>query len=86
MKYLTIYFTDASYYAVAVVKKGAFPGLSMKQISGYKTCHTGVGKSSGWNVPMGWLLRHNGNPSTFEFLMYKTVATMINKTYQKQLF
>jgi len=56
-------YEDASYYAVAVVKKGTFPGLSMKQIQGYKTCHTGVGKSSGWNVPMGWLLRHNGNPS-----------------------
>merc|ERR1712183_791726 len=57
-------YEDASYYAVAVVKKGhEFPGLSMKKVSGYKTCHTGVGKSSGWNVPMGWLLRHNGNPS-----------------------
>jgi len=56
-------YEDASYFAIAVVKKGADPNLSLTNLAGYRTCHTGVGKTSGWNMPMGWLLRNGQDPS-----------------------
>uniref|UniRef100_A0A7N5P090 Ovotransferrin-like n=1 Tax=Ailuropoda melanoleuca TaxID=9646 RepID=A0A7N5P090_AILME len=46
--------TIASYYAVAVVKKGKVSSLS--DLRGKKSCHTGFGKSAGWNGPIGILL------------------------------
>lgn len=54
---------DASYYAVAVVKKNSVPGLNLQKIKGYTTCHTGFGKTAGWNMPMGWFIRHGINAS-----------------------
>ncbi|XP_078066250.1 serotransferrin-B-like [Mustelus asterias] len=41
-----------SYYAVAVVKD---PQLNWETLRGKKSCHTAVGGSAGWNVPMGLL-------------------------------
>ncbi|XP_054838235.1 serotransferrin [Eublepharis macularius] len=43
-----------SYYTVAVVKKGTVNSLS--DLRGKKSCHTGFGRSAGWNVPIGILL------------------------------
>ncbi|XP_061492582.1 ovotransferrin-like [Rhineura floridana] len=45
-----------SYYAVAVVKKGTVSSLS--DLKGKKSCHTGLGRSAGWNIPMGRLVAH----------------------------
>uniref|UniRef100_A0A8C9PPQ6 Transferrin-like domain-containing protein n=1 Tax=Spermophilus dauricus TaxID=99837 RepID=A0A8C9PPQ6_SPEDA len=42
------------YYAVALVKKGT--GFQLNQLQGKKSCHTGLGWSSGWNIPIGMLL------------------------------
>uniref|UniRef100_A0A8D1R8J8 Transferrin-like domain-containing protein n=1 Tax=Sus scrofa TaxID=9823 RepID=A0A8D1R8J8_PIG len=42
------------YYAVAVVKKGS--DFQLSQLRGKKSCHTGLGWSAGWNIPMGILL------------------------------
>ena len=46
-----------SYFAVAVAKKNS--SLTFKTLKGKKSCHTGAGKTSGWNVPVGLLLSTN---------------------------
>ena len=44
-----------SYFAVAVVRKSN-QGIKFTNLKGKKSCHTGAGKTSGWNVPVGLLL------------------------------
>ncbi|XP_058043511.1 melanotransferrin-like [Ahaetulla prasina] len=43
-----------SYYAVAVVK--ASSNLTINRLNGAKTCHTGINRTAGWNIPVGLLL------------------------------
>uniref|UniRef100_A0A8C5MQB6 Transferrin-like domain-containing protein n=1 Tax=Leptobrachium leishanense TaxID=445787 RepID=A0A8C5MQB6_9ANUR len=45
---------DTCYSAVAVVKKSST--FMFKDLQDKKSCHTGIGKSAGWNVPIGLLL------------------------------
>ncbi|XP_059200279.1 transferrin-a [Centropristis striata] len=49
--------SETCYYAVAVVKKGT--DFKFNQLNGKKSCHTGLGKSAGWNIPIGTLLSMN---------------------------
>ncbi|KAJ4945461.1 hypothetical protein JOQ06_023146, partial [Pogonophryne albipinna] len=49
--------SETCYYAVAMVKKGTTFGI--KGLQGKKSCHTGVGKSAGWNIPVGTLVSMN---------------------------
>ncbi|KAM4551839.1 transferrin-a [Odontesthes bonariensis] len=46
--------SETCYYAVAVVKKGS--GFGIRELGGKKSCHTGLGKSAGWNIPIGTLV------------------------------
>ncbi|XP_059506979.1 serotransferrin-like [Stegostoma tigrinum] len=49
--------SGSCYYAVAVVKQGS--GFGFKNLSGKRSCHTGIGKSAGWIIPIGAILRYN---------------------------
>ena len=42
------------YYGLAVVKKGT--AFNLKELKGKKSCHTGVGRTVGWKIPVGYLL------------------------------
>ncbi|XP_067851660.1 serotransferrin-1-like [Heptranchias perlo] len=48
---------DSCYYAVAVVKSTSNFGFN--ELRGKKSCHTGLGKSAGWIIPVGTILEHN---------------------------
>ena len=50
-----------SYFAVAVAKKNS--DITFKTLKGKKSCHTGAGKTAGWNVPVGTLLSDNIMPT-----------------------
>lgn len=46
----------ATYYTVAVAK--ATSSFTIKQLKGKKSCHTGIGKTSGWKSPISYLVQN----------------------------
>lgn len=46
--------SETCYYAVAVARRGTAFGI--RDLREKKSCHTGLGKSAGWNIPIGTLL------------------------------
>nr|XP_056707040.1 melanotransferrin [Euleptes europaea] len=49
--------TNATYYAVAVVRRDVSNAFTIHELKGKKSCHTGYQRMAGWNVPVGTLLR-----------------------------
>ncbi|KAJ8034044.1 Melanotransferrin [Holothuria leucospilota] len=47
---------DATYWAVAVVR--ANTTFNINDLQGKKSCHTGIMKTAGWIVPVGYLSEH----------------------------
>ena len=37
--------------------KKANTGFNIKTLKGKKSCHTGIRRNAGWNIPIGYLLR-----------------------------
>nr|XP_005489599.2 ovotransferrin [Zonotrichia albicollis] len=56
----------ATYFAVAVVKK-ADKDISWNNLQGKKSCHTAVGRTAGWNIPMGLIHNRTGNCNFDEY-------------------
>lgn len=48
------------YLAVAVVRKSD-ADLTWNTLRGRKSCHTAVGRTAGWNIPMGLLFNQLGS-------------------------
>uniref|UniRef100_G3VUU1 Transferrin-like domain-containing protein n=1 Tax=Sarcophilus harrisii TaxID=9305 RepID=G3VUU1_SARHA len=69
------------YFGVAVVKKGT--DFEFKDLKGKKSCHTGLGRSAGWIIPVGTLyalglLQWEGPPEPIEDDNLKTEAEKEN--------
>ena len=45
---------------MAVVKKSD-ADLTWNSLQGKKSCHTAVGTSAGWNIPMGFIYNQTGS-------------------------
>ncbi|KAK7808111.1 hypothetical protein U0070_009425 [Myodes glareolus] len=54
------------YYVVAVVKKSDV-GITWNSLRGKKSCHTAVGTSAGWTVPLGLIYNQTGSCKFGEF-------------------
>lgn len=49
----------SSYYAVAVVKTGS--GVTWENLKTKRSCHTGIGRTAGWNIPMGLIYKETND-------------------------
>ncbi|KAM4821185.1 lactotransferrin [Thomomys bottae] len=54
------------YLAVALVKK-AKAEITWNSLKGKKSCHTGVGRTAGWNIPIGLLFEQTNSCKFGEF-------------------
>ncbi|NXP45420.1 TRFM protein, partial [Heliornis fulica] len=48
---------SSSYYAVALVKRNLSNAFTIRDLKGKKSCHTGLGRTAGWNIPVGMLIK-----------------------------
>ncbi|XP_062438379.1 melanotransferrin [Rhea pennata] len=48
---------SSAYYAVALVKRNSSNAFTITDLKGKKSCHTGLGRTAGWNIPIGMLIK-----------------------------
>ncbi|NXU84300.1 TRFM protein, partial [Xiphorhynchus elegans] len=46
-----------AYYAVVLVKRNLSNAFTISDLKGKKSCHTGLGRNAGWNIPIGILIK-----------------------------
>ncbi|NXP32975.1 TRFM protein, partial [Leiothrix lutea] len=46
-----------AYYAVVLVKRNSSNAFTISDLRGKKSCHTGLGRNAGWNIPIGILIK-----------------------------
>ncbi|NXK28834.1 TRFM protein, partial [Arenaria interpres] len=48
---------SSAYYAVVLVKRNSSNAFTISDLKGKKSCHTGLGRTAGWNIPIGMLIK-----------------------------
>lgn len=71
--------SDSKYWAVAVVKKSD-QSLTFKNLKGKNSCHTGVGRTAGWDVPISVLIQSGQLATTGKCNILDDVAHFFNKS------
>lgn len=46
-----------AYYAVVLVKRNLSNAFTISDLKGKKSCHTGLGRTAGWTIPIGMLIK-----------------------------
>ncbi|XP_030072218.1 melanotransferrin isoform X2 [Microcaecilia unicolor] len=67
----------SSYYAVAVVRKDST--ITINSLKGLKSCHTGMDRTAGWNVPVGYLI-DSGRVSAVGCNIFKAVGEFFSQS------
>ncbi|XP_069721488.1 melanotransferrin [Phaenicophaeus curvirostris] len=49
--------SSSAYYAVVLVKRNLSNAFTISDLEGKKSCHTGLGRNAGWNIPIGILIK-----------------------------
>ncbi|NXY48945.1 TRFM protein, partial [Ceuthmochares aereus] len=49
--------SSSAYYAVVLVKRNLSNAFTINDLKGKKSCHTGLGRNAGWNIPIGVLIK-----------------------------
>ncbi|XP_078472913.1 melanotransferrin-like [Lampetra planeri] len=68
---------DPTYFAVAVVRKAAPASVTFRTLRGTRSCHTGLGRTAGWLIPVG-RLRESGEIKGDGCDIPKEVASFFN--------